>query len=111
MPLASPFIADGGVPMPLFRTDYGKTKTIAVTTTAGAAEALFTDDGARPVRIWAVGCPLIYVTGGSGVAVPTAADGYVAQDQRVEIFLTPGENHIRVAAASGTGTAKVEVLR
>lgn len=111
MPLASPFTADGGVPMPLFRTDYGKTRTIAVTTTAGAAVQAFTDGFARPIRIWAVGCPLIYVTGAAGVAAPAATDGYVAQDQRLEIYLTPDESYIRIAAASGTGTAKVEVLR
>lgn len=111
MPLAAPFTAEGGVALALLRPEFGKTRTIAVTTTAGAAVQLFTEDYARPIRIWAVGCPLIYITGGSGVAAPAAGDGYVGQDQRCELYCLPGESYIRIAAASGTGTAKVEVLR
>ncbi len=112
MPRAAPFTADNQVALPLLRTEYQKTYYVAaLTTTPTNAQQLFTDAYPRPIRIWAIGCELIYVTGGSGVAAPTNADGYVGKDARVEIYLDPSESYIRIAAASGSGSVRVEVLR
>jgi len=119
MPLDNPltqtaqaFIDKNGRPLPLLRTQMGASISQAVTTTANAAVQIQSGDFARAIRIWAIGCPLIYKTGASGVAAPSAtADGYVGQDRAIETWVSPDETHIRFAAASGTGTARVEILR
>jgi len=107
--VTTPFQSNSGA-LPLLKTEFGKTISAAVTTTAGAAVQLFTTACARGFRIWAIGCPIIYVTGPSGVAVPAATDGYVAQDAYIETWTDEVNNYIRVAAASGSGSVKIELL-
>jgi hypothetical protein len=107
-----PFIGRGNLPLSVLAPQWGASKTQAVTTTPSAAIQLHADTFPRIIRIWAVGCPVRYVLGGSGVAAPSAtADGYVAQDQSIETVAAEGENYIRVAAGSGSGSAVVELLR
>ena len=109
----SPMQAAGGHTLPLLRTQFGGTKQQAVTTSAGASIQVHTSDYDRAVRIWAIDCAVVYVFGSAtGMAAPNAnSDGYVGKDNFVETWMAPDENWIRCAAAAGTGSVRIEVLR
>jgi hypothetical protein len=108
---AQAFVDKNGKPMPLLRAKTGAGKSVALTTTPNAALQIHSADYNVPVRIWAVGCAVNYIIGASGVGTPSAtADGYIGQDRAVETYMTPEENYIRVAAVTGTGTLRIEVL-
>jgi hypothetical protein len=107
-----PFNASGNYVMPLLRTWFGSSKSQALTTSAGAALQIHNSDFDRPVRIWAIGCPVIYKCGDSSVTGPSAtADGFILADSYIETYMAADEQYIRAAAVSGTGTLRVEVLR
>ena len=108
---SKPFIAAGGYALPVMRVRTGKSFNQAVTTTPGAATAITVDGCSRIIRIFAIGCPLYYITGATGVGVPGTTNGYVPQDLFIdEIIDEAPNNYIRVVAASGTGTARVQVM-
>ena len=113
-PLTQPavaFVDKNGKAMPLLRSKTGAGKSVSVTTTPNAALQVHSADYNVPVRIWAIGCAVNYVMGASGVGVPSAtADGYIGQDRAVETYMSPEENYIRVAAVTGSGTVRIEIL-
>lgn len=103
-----PVDAAGNV-IPLLRPSYGNSVEQAVTTTTGTAIPVTSGKGGV-VRLFAIGTDILYVAGGASVALPDAGDGMVISGTYLEVPLASGETHIRCAARSGSGTARVEIL-
>lgn len=104
------FTDASGRPVPIMKAKYGSTKSQAVTTSSSNALAINSSQFKQPIRLWAVGCSIYYITGPSDVGAATATGGFVGQDQRVETWLEESETHIKAIAASGSGTLVIELL-
>lgn len=106
------FTDAGGRVVPVLHTEFAKSKKIDVTTSASAATSVNSDAYPRPVRLWAVGCAMLYNMGDSNVADPTdTLSGFIAQDASVETYMEETETHIKVKAVTGSGTLRIELLR
>jgi hypothetical protein len=105
------FIAGGGFPLPVMRTRFGSSLSQAVTTTAGASTQITVGGCSRIVRIFAIGCPIYYKLGATGMTAPGAVDGYVPQDLYLDdILQAEPDNFVRFIAVTGTGTARLQVM-
>jgi hypothetical protein len=106
------FSSYGGASFPVLPTRLGQSVNQAVTTSPGAAIDLTTKLGGcdRIIRIFAIGAPIYYTMGLSGVAAPGVGDGYVLQDQFLEDICYAINPFIRFVAVTGSGTARVQIL-
>jgi hypothetical protein len=98
--------------VPVLPVTYGQSTVRAVAdgSAFAAAQVHTSKEPTQMVRVWAIGCDMLYVFGGSGVAAPTEADAWLPAGFFMDIPLTPSQTHVRAAGVGGTGTMRVELL-